>query len=159
LRRLPDGISSAIGPQESLLSGFSEALGWDHEASTVFLHTGLPFLVVSRRPVRPADNPAPFAAINLASLDEAKLLLLFDSLIEAASEGADLVDRAPDLGSALAGHDLDDDAALFEQAIEIRPSIFGVGLNGNALLEWLRRRRARRDREQKIVPVEGKQSK
>ena len=140
---------------ESLIRGFSDALEGCHEGSTEFLHTGLPFLVVSRRPVRPGDDPAPFAAINLASLDETKLLLLFDILIEAASEGADLVDRIPDLGSKLVRNDLDDDADLFDQAIEIKPSIFGIGLNGNVLLEWLRQRRARRDREKEIVPTEG----
>jgi hypothetical protein len=125
------------------------------EESTSFLHSDLPFLIVSRRPVRPSDNLAPFAAIHLASLDEAKLALLFDSLIEAINEGVDLLDRVPDLGHVLATDDPSDSYGL-DRAIEIKPSIFGIGLNGNVVLEWLRRRHDRRDEEKKIISVEGK---
>lgn len=150
----PNAVLIAPHDRDNLQESFGEALDWESEDD--FLHAGLPFLVVSRRPVRPSGDgePTPFAAINLASLDEAKLGELFDVLVEAASKDGDLLDSIPTLGAKLANDD-SDDRHYFSQAIELKPHIFGIGLNGNLLLDFFSRRRDRRLREKTIVQTDG----
>ena len=114
-----------------------------------FLHSGWPFLVVSRRPLAvPAGPPAErehadFAAVNLAEYAEPELGVLLDELVERARAGADLLDAVPSLMSGPHAISKGSDWH-FDQALELKPNVFGIGLNVNAIFASLRSYRARR---------------
>jgi hypothetical protein len=151
----PNGRDNYRDP--SVDDAFVRALDPDDEISTHFLYDGFPFLVVSRQPVCPSDQgkSIPFAAINLACLDEAKLGKLFDDLIDLASSGGDVIGCVPDIGLEFAMDEFSDTALHLQDALELKPHVFGIGLNGNVLLNWLRRRRNQQKRAKMITPVDG----
>jgi hypothetical protein len=131
--------------------------------SSDVLHSHFPFFVISREPLgRSADGDAvPFAVVNLAALDEPGLTQLVDDLVEEARRGGDLMDCVPEMAVDLS-NEYDDRYGgwgfAFAEALELKPNVFGVGLNGNAIVEWLRARKARRTRAREIAQSPGDRS-
>jgi hypothetical protein len=123
------------------------------EQESGVLHSGFPFLVVSRRPVGVVTaGKTPFAAVNLATLDAEGLTLLIDDLVEAAYNGLDLLDSIPSINADLS-HEYDETGGWSEiiaEGIQLRPNVFGMGLDLNAMINWLRRWRASRARSKEI---------
>lgn len=133
----------------ALDESFQVSRGTDRRASQI-LHSGLPLLVVSQRPVgtrNPDAHSADFAAINLAGYDEQGLGRLLDALLAAIAENRDVIDAIPastlaSPQSALVGSD--NVAWLVEHGLELKPNVFGIGLNVNAIISWFRDYRNRR---------------
>jgi len=108
------------------------------------LHEGAPILLISRRPLR-VDQPKDMvdcAAINLAAYDPARLAELFDHLIDSVRNGKDPVDGIPVA-------DIEESSPVYgySEVLELKPNVFGVGVNGNAVIQmlrsWNQRRRSR----------------
>ena len=135
-------------------------------AGGLFLHSGFPFLVISRRPIypdMPQDSSADpnFIALNLAAVrDEAELGKLIDTLIQAGlRQEKDILPLISGLAKDLSreydsqyGGWSDD----FSDAIELKPNVMGVGVNVNLIIhevqKFLRMRRERK-LNKKIGPV------
>lgn len=131
-------LDSARETQKLLNSSFEAA------ADGYVLHEGSPILLISRRPLR-ADQPKDMvdcAAINLAAYDPARLAELFDHLIVSIRKGKDPVDGIP-----LADIEGSSPRSGYSEALELKPNIFGVGINGNAVIQmlnkWRQQRRSR----------------
>lgn len=108
-----------------------------------FLHSGLPFLVISRRPIYP-DMPCKgedpnFVALNLAAVhDETELTNLVDTLIRAC------INKENDILPLISGFakDLSKQYSKehegwqfnFEDTLELKPNIMGIGLNFNSVI-------------------------
>lgn len=108
------------------------------------LHSRLPFFIVSRRPIGAVNihDVAPFGIISLAGLDEVRLTQLVDSLVEVARRGGDLVECAPQLDAGISGEMTKDEwTHAVARAIEIKPHIFGIGLNVGSILSWFCQRK------------------
>ncbi|WP_162908294.1 hypothetical protein [Allorhizocola rhizosphaerae] len=116
-----------------------------------FLHVGLPFLIGTRRPLSVEDPPemTDLAAINLAAFKDADSIRgLLDLIIAATRTGRDLVEDLPRIErqahQVVKAYDddeiLDEDdwSFVFEKALELKPNVFGLGLNLNAVATWLR---------------------
>jgi hypothetical protein len=105
------------------------------------LHEGAPMLLISRLPLR-ADQPqdtVECAAINLAAYDPNRLAELFDHLIVSTRKGEDPIDGIP-----LADVKGSPPRYGYSEVLELKPNIFGVGVNGNAVIEMLKRWRQQR---------------
>ena len=110
------------------------------------LHTGWPLLVVSQRAFDPDDDRrenADFAIVNLSTCSEPQLARLVDGLIERSQTNRDLVPALEDLTRDWARPTgLGSLAAwIAEEGLELKPNLFGIGLNVNAIAAWYRRRR------------------
>lgn len=99
------------------------------------LHSGAPVLIVSRRPLTPRDNESvDCVAINLAAYDKHGIATLLDQLIQAVQSGDDPLAAVP---TALDRTDWS--RYEFLKALELKPNVFGVGVNGNAVIDLVRK--------------------
>lgn len=108
------------------------------------LHEGAPMLLVTRAPLRidlPADT-VECAAINLSAYGEGELAALFDHLIEAIEEERDPLEGIP--VALIDGRK--DDVYRYSEALELKPNIFGLGVNGNAIIRLLQQWREKNSR-------------
>lgn len=129
--------------RQSLEDGTWEASRWEVDR---LLHEGGPILLVSRRPLHPehVKEAVDCAAINLGGYDPQRLAVLFDHVIRAIQEERDPVEGIP-LPDVQGSH-----TPGYMDALELKPNIFGLGINGNAVIELLRRwRERRRERPQR----------
>lgn len=126
------------------------------------LESEFPFLVVSHSPEALVSGDETSAlAINLAAFDDKEALArLFDELILASRSGVRDVRRIhltvpmKDLTGEYNTDQGNWDFA-FEEALELKPNLFGLGLNINAVAKWFRKWRARRAKERQVLGHEG----
>lgn len=108
-----------------------------------FLHGNGPVLIISRKPLRPEhrDEEIECAAINLSAYDSQSLAGLFDQVIEALDAGEDPLEAIPssEAGKGTAEYG-------FVEALELKPNVFGIGIDGNALIKMLKKWRERRQK-------------
>lgn len=103
------------------------------------LHSGAPALIVSRRPLGVReDGDVECAIVNLAAYDEQGISALFDGLIGEMQRGGDPFVAIPD------APDMTDRWHEWLKAFELKPNVFGLGLNGNAVIDLIRSWRQRR---------------
>jgi len=155
-----DRLASKLGPQAVLITApdgreaefresGDEVLRLLHDsldpsrrsARSDLLHGGGPILIVSRKPLYPEKPEAEIecAAINLSAYDPQRLAVLFDQVIDAVETGADPLEVIP--GSEIGTGSPDYE---FIEALELKPNVFGVGIDGNAVIRMLKKWRERR---------------
>ncbi|HEU4738415.1 MAG TPA: hypothetical protein VFS54_04950 [Solirubrobacterales bacterium] len=156
-----DRLASKLGPQAVLITApdgqeaeFSKSgdqvlrLLYDSLDPVVFrgpasdlLHGGGPVLIVSRKPLYPEkpEEEIECAAINLSAYDPQRLAVLFDQVIDAVQTGADPLD-------VISGSEVGKGSPDYEyiEALELKPNIFGIGIDGNAVIGMLKKWRERR---------------
>jgi hypothetical protein len=114
--------------------------GWAVDPPWDSLHAGAPVLIASRRPLPlNSDGPVDCVAINLAAYDEHGLATLLDRFILAVQTGEDPLAVIPTAADRTNWSRYD-----FLKALELKPNVFGVGLNGNAVIDLVRKWRERR---------------
>lgn len=113
----------------------------DRSQAFDLLHGGGPVLIVSREPLYPEKPKAEIkcAAINLSAYDPQGLAVLFDQVIDALETEVDPLE-------IISGSEVGKDSPGYEyfEALELKPNIFGVGIDGNAVIRMLRKWRERR---------------
>jgi hypothetical protein len=111
------------------------------------LHSGFPFLIVSPTPDALSVG-AGALAINLAAFgNEAGVANLFDELIASANSGTPIDPRklvVPAKTPSDRDQHGDDYSESVMDSLELKPNVFGVGVNINALAHWWLAWRARR---------------
>lgn len=131
--------------QTSLQTPGGDLLGDADADPEEALHAGAPVLIISRHPLQPEDElrMVNCAVVNLAAYDENTLATLFDCALEAIERGEDPVEVIPVVSDVT-----DWRRFRFLKALELKPNIFGVGINGNAVIdllgEWRNHRKRRR---------------
>jgi hypothetical protein len=144
-------ITSPEGSEDSFLSS-AEKFQWLLQESlypvreggmegSLVLHMGVPELIVSRHPLRLQDpqDKIDCAVINLSAYGERDLARLFDHLINAIDEEKDPLDAIPVVASAKTPPGYE-----YAEAFELKPNVFGLGINGNAIIRMLREWRSKR---------------
>ena len=115
--------------------------------SARFIHSGFPFLVVSRRPIASGtihgSKELECVALNLAAVrDEEELRNLVDTLILAClSRVDDILPLASGLAKDLSKEHNDEHgwSFSFKEAVEIKPNVFGIGINVSSILSDMHR--------------------
>jgi len=107
------------------------------------LHAGGPVLIISRKPLRPGhqDEEIECAAVNLSAYDSQSLAGLFDRVIEALDAGADPLEVIPssEIGKG-------SEEYQFIEALELKPNVFGIGIDGNTVIRMLKKWRKQRQK-------------
>lgn len=157
-------IAQRLGPEAVLVApvyreGYRDNLRpecpfWFGRDADILLHTGFPFLAVTRDPNMVSSPKSDAVLINLAAFqNELSLSGLFDELI--ATKSTELPARLANLPISIPSTDLrhDDEypprgAWILSEALELKPNFFGLGVNINNMADrWFRGRSARRRRK------------
>lgn len=131
------------------------------DRTTGFIHAGYPLLVVSCSPMRASavDRDVNAIVINLAAFrDDAGLAGLFDQLAEQSRNHADDVRSlrldVPDVDLTPQHDDTGGWGYLFNLAVQLKPNMFGVGLDLNEIATFLSSRHRRvAARAEVVIPM------
>ncbi len=143
-------ITSTPGREQDYLSSFESVDSTFRavDGSVDVLHSGFPFLVVASTPVGAGSSHVgePGIVVNLAGFDPGSLARLFDALIDGRRALDDLISLIPDTSRDLSDEydsDLGGWDFAFQRAIELKPNVFGIGLDLNAIYQRIRGRGGR----------------
>ena len=112
---------------------FSRGDAHDH-----FLHAGMPFLIISRKPLVKNAKTGEAIAINLVQCkSESELANVFDIIIAGIREDDwnSIVDRFPLQSRAQEPDSWGGWADTVNRMLELKPNIFGLGVNLNGVID------------------------
>lgn len=153
-------IAQALGPNGVIVSPPPGA-NWDDDTDfrrhlpfstasngeDAFLHGGMPFLLLSRSPLQP-DNmgSSEGLALNLVKCaNEHELALLFDTVVTGIrnDDWQYIIDKFPPQEPAKQPDNFGGWLDTLSKVIELKPNVFGIGVNLNAVLASFGRINAR----------------